>query len=166
MHVGELVDGSLEIAKLQMLGLIGLERRSVPLAQLDRIALACRAADVVDMLVLQDREEPGAQIRSALPKIGFREGTGERSLDQIVGIDQVALQRPRIARKAGNQGCDFAIKSSIDSSLFRLAIAVIGVGNWVVNVRFHCHAARCESSRLPMRARYSGSRVRRTSTQI
>ena len=54
--VGQLVDRPLEITKLQTQALTGFQRRSVSLAQLNLMALACSAAEVIDMLMMEDRE--------------------------------------------------------------------------------------------------------------
>ena len=60
-------------------------------------AFANRAPHVIDMLVVQDREQPGAQIRAGLPQMLFGDGAGQAALDEIVGACHIPGQRARIA---------------------------------------------------------------------
>jgi hypothetical protein len=61
---------------------------------------AYQAANVVDMLIMQDGKEPGAQIGSGLPKVFFGKRTNEAALHQIVGPRQVFGQCSSIAPQA------------------------------------------------------------------
>ena len=63
----------------------------------DAHPLAHRAAHVVDMLIVQDGEEPGAQIGAGLPQMLFGDGAGQAALNQIVGPRHIARQRAGIA---------------------------------------------------------------------
>ena len=64
-------------------GLDGQDRRH--LLDRDVDPFADRAPDVVDMLVVQDRKEPGAQIGPGLPEMLLGDRAGQAALDEIVG---------------------------------------------------------------------------------
>jgi len=86
LFLRQLADGSFEIAQLQggdCVGLDGQHRRHFLDRDID--PFADRAPDVVDMLVVQDREKPGAQIGAGLPEMLFGDRAGQAALDEIVG---------------------------------------------------------------------------------
>ena len=64
---------------------------------------------MVYILIVQDREQPGAQIRSFLPKMQFAESAGQAILYKIIGGDDVARQSPRVAPKARDFGFDLPV---------------------------------------------------------
>jgi hypothetical protein len=59
-------------------------------------AFTYRTANVVDMLVVQDGEEPSPQIGAVLPEMLFGDSPGQAVLDEIVGACHVPGQRARI----------------------------------------------------------------------
>jgi len=68
----------------------------------DTDPFAGRAPDVVDILVVQDREEPGAQIGAGLPEMLFGNRPGQAALDEIVGSRHIPGQGTRIAAQPRN----------------------------------------------------------------
>src|SRR5437764_10060431 len=96
-------DGGLQIAQLQDgdgIGLHGQHRRHFFDSDVD--ALAHRAPDIVDVLIVQDREQPGAQIGAGLPQMLFGDRASQAALDEIVRACHVPGQRPRIAAQPRN----------------------------------------------------------------
>src|SRR5229473_6543779 len=63
----------------------------------DMDALVHRAPYIIDVLVMEDREEPGPQIGARLPEMLLGDGAGQAALDEIVGSGHIAGQCPRIA---------------------------------------------------------------------
>ncbi len=61
---------------------------------------------MVNVLVVQDREQPSPQIGTLLPQMQFAEGARQAILNEIVGGDDIAGQCARIAAKARNLGFD------------------------------------------------------------
>src|SRR5437764_4320690 len=95
--------GGLQIAQLQHgdgIGLHGQHRRHFFDGDID--ALAHRAPDVVDMLIVQDREQPGPQIGAGLPQMLFGDRAGQAALDEIVGPRHIPCQRACIAAQPGD----------------------------------------------------------------
>jgi hypothetical protein len=98
----QLAKRGFEVTQLQGRHYIRLNRQLRGFAELDAAGFAHRAPDIVDMLIVQDREEPGAQIGAGLPQMLFGDRAGEATLDEIVGPRHIPRQRPRIAAQPGN----------------------------------------------------------------
>ena len=49
------------------------------------------------MLVVEDREEPGAKVGTGLPQVLLRDGAFEAALNEIVGAFDIMGERTRIA---------------------------------------------------------------------
>src|SRR5580704_9910549 len=62
------------------------------------------------ILIVHDREQPGANIGAGLPQVSFIDGAREGLLDEIVRSIRVPSERPRIATKSGNFLLDKAMK--------------------------------------------------------
>jgi hypothetical protein len=93
----QLLDGTVEIAELQGAFLSG------GLAQLRRDILdrhgqtfAARLAQIVDMLVVENGEQPGPQVRAGLPEVALRQCQKKAILNEIVRPRGVARKYPRI----------------------------------------------------------------------
>ena len=71
--------GRFEVTQLQGRHYIRLNRQLRGFAELDAAGFAHRAPDIVDMLIVQDREQPSAQIGAGLPKMLF----GDRAARQL-----------------------------------------------------------------------------------
>ncbi len=107
LFVGQAGDRPFEIAQLQRrpgIRIDGQHRRHV--LDRDRRTFAHRAPHVVDVLVMQDREQPGSQIRPGLPQMLLGNRAHEAALHQVVGPRRVPGQGPRVAPQAG----DFAFQ--------------------------------------------------------
>jgi hypothetical protein len=68
----------------------------------DGNALFAGPAYVVDVLVVEDREEPSPQIGPGLPKMLFGNGPHQAFLNQIVGDRRIPGQCVRVAPKSGD----------------------------------------------------------------
>ena len=98
--LGKLRQGAVEVAQLERGALRRLDREHRgDILDRDADALAHRAAHVVDMLVVEDGEEPGAEVRAGLPEMRLRERPHEAALHEVVGARRVARQRAGIAAK-------------------------------------------------------------------
>jgi hypothetical protein len=53
-------------------------------------------------LIVQDREEPGAQIGPRHPEVLFGNGADEAALHEIVGSRRVASERPSVSSQPRN----------------------------------------------------------------
>src|SRR5829696_1058221 len=62
-----------------------------------RRALIRALPDVVHMLIVEEREEPGAQIGVGLEQVLFRDCEHQRCLNQIIGVFQVSSERPSVS---------------------------------------------------------------------
>jgi hypothetical protein len=69
---------------------------------------ADRPANVIDVLIVQDGEQPSPQVGAFLPQVLLGNGAHQAILDEIVGGDLITGQRPRIAPQAGDNGFDAA----------------------------------------------------------
>ena len=78
--------------------------------EIDTSLVAYRSPDYVDILIVHDREQPGANIGAGLPQVSFIDGAREGLLDEIVRSIRVPSERPRIATKSGNFLLDKAMK--------------------------------------------------------
>ncbi len=108
MWAGKRVKGADEIAKFQTLDLVWFERLiGIPWRKL---AFARRAAHLADVLMMYDREEPGAKIGSEAPQMNFRERPAQRLLNQILGIDPVMGQRHGVPRQTRDKRLDLLVK--------------------------------------------------------
>src|SRR5205085_9942715 len=67
-----------------------------------RNALAYRAADLVYILIVQDRKEPSAQISPRLPEMLFGNGADQAALHEIVGSRRVPSERPSVSPQPRN----------------------------------------------------------------
>ena len=65
-------------------------------------AFAHRAADLVYILIVQDREEPSGQIGPRYPEVLFDNGANEAALHEIVGSRRVASERPSVSSQPRN----------------------------------------------------------------
>ena len=83
---GQRHDRPFEFTKFQVLYLMWRAARSrrkfVPI---ERGGLTGPAANLADMLVVEDAEQSRSQIRSRFPEMKFREGPSQALLDEIVG---------------------------------------------------------------------------------
>jgi hypothetical protein len=70
--------------------------------QLGACALARVPASEADVLMMQDREQPGPKVGALLPQVYFPEGSGEAVLDEIVCGCDIARQNSRITRQTRN----------------------------------------------------------------
>jgi hypothetical protein len=61
-----------------------MRERRFHVGQSDRGALARRPAEVIDLLVMQNREQPRPQVRAGLPQMDFLDPPGEGFLDEIL----------------------------------------------------------------------------------
>jgi hypothetical protein len=96
--LGEKTDHPLEVAQLQRrlsTRRHGQDRHDV--FQRDGNALPYRAADVVDVLVMEDREQPSAQIGARQPEMFLGNRANQAALHQIVGARRIPGQRPCVA---------------------------------------------------------------------
>jgi hypothetical protein len=57
---------------------------------------ARRAADIIDVLVVKNGKEPGAQIGSWLPQMLLGDGAKEAALHQVIGPRCIVGQSPRV----------------------------------------------------------------------
>lgn len=72
----------------------------------DPIPLAEGAADIIDILVVKDREKPSTQIGSGLPKVLFGDRADQGVLHEVVGAHRVSGQCARIASQLRNFGLE------------------------------------------------------------
>src|SRR5437763_13826695 len=99
-HLG---DGAFEAAPLQYGERVGMHdqhRRHFLDGDMD--ALVHRAAHIIDVLVMKDREEPGPQVGAGLPEVLLGDGSGQAALDEIVGPGHIAGQGARVAAQPRN----------------------------------------------------------------
>ena len=89
-----------EIAQLESRFLVG-QRRGVSLAD-RRDPRRRAAAQIVDVDIVQDGEEPGAQITAGTPQMRARERTREAILHEILGIAGVVEQAAGVAVQRGH----------------------------------------------------------------
>jgi len=80
--------------------------RQTNVIRIDPVALANRAAYVVDVIVVHDGEKPGTQIGARFPQPRSFQRTEQRVLHQIIGAVTVAEQRHRVTSKSRNLGAD------------------------------------------------------------
>jgi hypothetical protein len=107
---GEFGNSALEIAQLEPPSLLrGAGQQRLALTQANRRSFSRGSPEVVDVLVVEYREQPRPQVRSLLPQVQFAEGTGQAVLNEIVRGDEVTRQRARITSKAGNFDFDVPI---------------------------------------------------------
>src|ERR1700693_2266231 len=107
LFLRQLGDRGLKVAQLKYIHGVGLDRQDRGhLLDRDIDPLADRAAHVVDMLIVQDCEEPGPQIGAGLPQMLLGDRPGQTALDEIVGAGHVPGQRASIAA----QPRDFRLK--------------------------------------------------------
>jgi hypothetical protein len=79
-----LAKSGFKIAQLQYRDGIGLCRQLRQLFKHDVGAFTYRTANVVDMLMVQDGEEPSPQIGAVLPEMLLGDRPGQAVLDEIV----------------------------------------------------------------------------------
>ena len=107
---GSLRDGAFEIAQFQALALVRRPgQHRLGLAEPDRRALAHRAAHLVDVLVVEDREQPSPQIGSLLPQMQLAERPRQTILHQIVRRRDIARQCASVAPQPRDLGLDALI---------------------------------------------------------
>jgi hypothetical protein len=75
-----------------------LHRNPIPLAE--------GAADIIDILVVKDREKPSTQIGSGLPKMLFGNRADQGVLYEVVGAHGVPGQSARITAELWNFGLE------------------------------------------------------------
>ncbi len=103
----QLGHGAFQIAQFEAFALVRRpSQHRLGFAQPDRRALAHPTADLVDILIVEDGEQPGPQIGPFLPQMKLPQGTGEAILDKVIGGRDIARQRPGIAPQAGDLGFD------------------------------------------------------------
>src|SRR5260370_15621176 len=86
-------DRSFEVAQFQpfnLLGRTGQSRRTV--GPFDHYALTGGSADLADVLVVEDHDQPRSQIPASSPEMSLREGPSDALLDEIIGSDRIAGQ--------------------------------------------------------------------------
>ncbi len=62
-----------------------------------------RGSHAIDVNVVHDGEEPGAQVRAAAIQVQLRPGALQRVLDQVVGGSAIADERAGIAPQSRDQ---------------------------------------------------------------
>ena len=88
---GKLGDRALEIAQFEPLSLLGRSgQQRFIIAQADGSALSHRPSNIVDVLIVQYREQPSSQICAFLPQMQFSERAGQTILDEIVGSGDIS----------------------------------------------------------------------------
>lgn len=103
----QLSDRAFEIAQFKALALMRRARQQrLGLAEPDRRSFAHRAANLIDVLIMEDCEQPSPQVRPILPKVEFAERPRQTILNKIVGCGDIASQRPRVSPKARDLGLD------------------------------------------------------------
>lgn len=89
-----------EIAQFEAFVLIGRSAQCrLGVVDFDRSARAQVPPDLVDVLIVEDTEQPCAQIGALLPEMLLCEGAGKAILHEIVGVSDIADQHPCIARR-------------------------------------------------------------------
>lgn len=71
---------------------------------------ARRATPLIDILMVQYREEPGSQIGAAAPQMKLCKRSAESFLNKIVGIDHITGQCPRVLSQTRDQCLDLVVK--------------------------------------------------------
>jgi hypothetical protein len=74
--------------------------------QPDHGPLAHRAANLVHVLIMEDREEPRPQVGALLPQMQLPQGAGKAILNQIVRRHDIAREGASVAPQARNLGLD------------------------------------------------------------
>jgi hypothetical protein len=72
----------------------------------DPIPLAEGATDIIDILVVKDREKPSTQIGSGLPKMLFGDRADQGILYEVVGAHGIPGQCARITPQLWNFGLE------------------------------------------------------------
>ena len=105
--LGQPGEGAVEVAQFERAALIrGSGQRRLGFVDRDRRAFTHRAADLIDVLVVQDGEEPCPQIRAFLPQVQLCQPAHQAILNEIVGGCRIAGQRASVAPQARNFGFD------------------------------------------------------------
>jgi hypothetical protein len=103
----QLGDGAFEIAQFQAFALVRRPRQHrLGFAQPDRCPLAHCAANLVHVLIMEDREKPSPQIGSLLPQMQLSQSAGKAILNEIVRRDDIAREGASVAPQARNLGLD------------------------------------------------------------
>ena len=72
--------------------------------------VAHRTPHHVDIMIMHDREEPGANVGAGLPKMGLGYRAQQRLLHEIVGAVSTPSESPRIAPQSRNLSLDETVK--------------------------------------------------------
>jgi hypothetical protein len=81
-------------------------------------------ANVIDMLMVQDGEEPSPQIGAVLPQMLFGDGAGEAALHEIVSASETPGQRARIAAQPRDLRLEHPREVKFPLEKIRLVLAV------------------------------------------
>jgi hypothetical protein len=92
-------------------------------AHLTHQAGALAAANLVDVAVSQDDEQPGPQVGAGCPAVDLADRARKALLDQIVGAVGFAREVARIATQPGNFGLDEIDRPLHMPSLARAVVA-------------------------------------------
>src|SRR5258708_3037694 len=97
----------------------------IMIGKADGPPLADPAADVVDVLIVQDGEQPCAQIRPSAPQMGPTQGSRDAVLNQVLSPGCVARERPGVAPQARNFLLNHSanVRHSPELSLLCIAVA-------------------------------------------
>ena len=77
---------ALEIAQFEPLSLLGRScQQGFIIAQSDGSAFSYRPSNIINVLIMQYREQPSSQVCPFLPQMQFSEGASQTILDEIVG---------------------------------------------------------------------------------
>jgi len=110
LFLGQFGDCSLKVAQLQPVALVWCSRQQrLVVVQPDRGSFAYRSPNIIDVLVVQYRKQPRAQVRPILPKMQFTKGSRKAVLYEIIGSADIARQGSRIAPQARDFGLDLPV---------------------------------------------------------
>jgi hypothetical protein len=109
--LGNLSQRALQFAQLTRPGRIGRRDQALrTFVQLDGRVIAHEAPDLVYVLIMHNREEPGAQIAARLPQVFFLNSASECVLNEIVGVNRVPGQGAGVA----SQPRDFLLETMME----------------------------------------------------
>ena len=114
MFFGQGCQGSYQVTNFQLLDLAGRAGQGRPVfAPIDGGALTRNAADLTDIFVVEDPEQPRSQIGSHLPQVKLSESSRQAFLDEIVGLDRIMRQTARISSKFGKYTFDIPVQHGL-----------------------------------------------------
>jgi hypothetical protein len=77
-------------------------------------ALTGCAADLTDIFVVGDTEQPRSQVRSHLPEVKIPERSRQTLLEEVVGVDRIMRRAARISSKIGKNALDVAMQYGLN----------------------------------------------------